>query len=102
FLRPEGGEAGVTPGDVDELPDEEAAEPAPSTNDSSILSVDGLSLAFSDATSLFRQRSRFRIVHLLHLQEQPDDTLGIRSITGMAETSMDAHKDFRVDRATLD
>lgn len=102
FLRPEGDSAGVAPRVDEEPPDEEDTQPALPADEGSILSLDGLSLALSEATSLFRQRSRYRVVHLLHLKEQPDGTLGISSVIGMAEASMEAIWAFRVDRATLD
>ncbi len=93
--------------------EEPASEDAPAPDDSaesaesagvetSLLSIESVNLAISDATSLFLQRSRYRIVHLLHLTARMDGPCGIRSILGLEEKGLEMTRTFQVERAELD
>ncbi len=90
--------------------EEPTSENAPALDDSaesagaetSLLSIESLHLAVSDATSLFLQRSRYRIVHLLQLTTRMDGGFEIRSILGLEEKGLEMTRTFQVERATLD
>jgi len=77
-------------------------ESTPDPEADAVLSVDGVEMYVSDATTLFLQRRDNRIIHVLRLTDRPDGRLGIESVLGLAERSLDTTRPFRVDRAVLD
>jgi hypothetical protein len=85
----------------EEFRDEEEDGVGALPDSATILSINGLSIEPSHATSLYLQRRRFRIVHLLHLVDRPDGSLGVGSIVGMAEGSAETIWTASVDRARL-